>query len=269
MPSFISGLNLFDGGKQVRRYRLISCEVAYRECCLAVAVSPNVIDLHFLTQGLHDLQSKSMCERVQQAVDETPAGRYEAILLGYGLCNNGLVGVTARHTPLVLPRAHDCITLFLGSKEKYAEQFAQNSGTYYLTTGWVERDHENLENTHEREDNIMHKMGLDKSYEEYAALYGEEAAKMIFATIGGMQHYREIGYIDMGVAPLAEEHVQTKASAEAQRRGWTFNPRRGRMDLFLELTRGDWDESKFLIVPPGHRIEQSYDESIVKAAPAA
>ena len=49
-------------------------------------------------------------------MDRTPEGVYDAILLGYGLCGNGLAGVTARHTRLVLPRAHDCIGILMGSR---------------------------------------------------------------------------------------------------------------------------------------------------------
>ena len=70
------------------------------------------------------------------AVDES---RYEAVLFGYGLCSNGLVGLTARNVPLVLPRAHDCITLFLGGKERYLEYFHAHPGVYFKTTGWIER----------------------------------------------------------------------------------------------------------------------------------
>ena len=32
----------------------------------------------------------------------------------------------ARHTPIVMPRAHDCITLYLGSRERYQAQFERH-----------------------------------------------------------------------------------------------------------------------------------------------
>ena len=87
------------------RFKLISCEVLFREMCYACAHSPHQVDVEFLPKGLHDLGGKPMAAKIQEVVDRTPEGLYEAILLGYGLCGNGLDGLAARHTPLVLPRA--------------------------------------------------------------------------------------------------------------------------------------------------------------------
>ena len=60
-----------------------------------------------------------MSARLGEILASVDESKYEAILLGYGLCSNGLVGLTARSIPLVIP-VHDCITLFLGSKEQYS-----------------------------------------------------------------------------------------------------------------------------------------------------
>jgi hypothetical protein len=44
-----------------------------------------------------------MSARIQAAVDAVdPAAGYEAILLGYARCNDGLVGTTARGLPRIL-----------------------------------------------------------------------------------------------------------------------------------------------------------------------
>ena len=128
-----------------KRFKLIACEIFYREVCLAVATAQNIVDIEFLSQGLHDIESTEMCARVQQAVDAADPEKYDAVLIGFGLCNNGLVGLTAHSLPLIVPRAHDCITLFLGSKERYQQIFDENPGTYFKTTGWVERDKVNIE----------------------------------------------------------------------------------------------------------------------------
>src|ERR1035438_8361996 len=116
------------------RLKLIGCEVLYREMCHACAHSPHCVDLEFLPKGLHDLGGKTMAAKIQEAVDRTEEGVYQAILLGYGLCGNGLDGLTARHTRLVLPRAHDCIALLMGSHARYQAYFDGNPGTYYRST---------------------------------------------------------------------------------------------------------------------------------------
>ena len=40
---------------------------------------------------------------------------------------------------LVLPRAHDCITLLMGSRSEFESYFQDHPGVYYRSTGWVER----------------------------------------------------------------------------------------------------------------------------------
>src|SRR5512133_1819809 len=118
------------------KYKLISCEILYREICGVVARSTNQVDVEFLTKGLHDIGATQMVEHLQNAVDRVDPEQYSAILLGYALCGTGLVGLTARTLPLVIPRAHDCITLFLGSRDRYLDYFQGNPGVYFRTTGW-------------------------------------------------------------------------------------------------------------------------------------
>jgi hypothetical protein len=63
------------------RFKLISCEVLFREMCHACAHSPHQVDVEFLPKGLHDLGGKPMAAKIQEVVDRTPAGVYDAILL--------------------------------------------------------------------------------------------------------------------------------------------------------------------------------------------
>ena len=56
------------------------------------------------------------------------------------LCNNGVAGLRTKRVSLIVPRTHDCITLLLGSKERYREYFDAHPGTYFHFTGWIERN---------------------------------------------------------------------------------------------------------------------------------
>lgn len=120
------------------RLKLISCEVLYREMCFAIARSPHQVDVEFLPKGLHDLGSEPMRRRLQECVDRVDA-QFEAVLMGYALCGNGLVGLCARAVPIVIPRAHDCIALLMGSRQRYQAYFDENPGVYFRSTGWLER----------------------------------------------------------------------------------------------------------------------------------
>src|SRR5512133_2654176 len=94
-----------------KKLKFIGCEIIFREACALAARSPNKIDLQFLRKGLHDLKTADMLSTIQSAVDAVPP-EYDAIILGYARCNDGLAGLTARGTPIVIARAHDCITFF-------------------------------------------------------------------------------------------------------------------------------------------------------------
>lgn len=240
--------------------KLISCEIFYREMCAAVAGSPHRVDLVFLPKGLHDLPPGEMPARVQAVVDETKPGAYDAVLIGYGLCNNGLAGVAARDCPLVVPRAHDCITLFLGSRRRYREYFDANPGTYFLTSGWMERG----DATGDLADqSVQQKLGMNRTLEQLIEQYGEDNARYLFKTLReGARHYSRIAYMPMGVEP---EDMAARAKERADQRKWAFETVPGDLRLIRKLVNGDWDPADFLVIPPGGTIRPSFDEDIVRS----
>ena len=248
------------------RLKLISCEIFYREMCAAVARSPHTVDIDFLPKGLHDIGTESMRERLQAAIDRVDSTSYQNVLLGYGLCNNGIAGLQARAIPLVVPRAHDCITLFLGSKERYLEYFNNHPGVYFKTTGWIERGDAAGELSQLA---IGRKMGLGSTYEELVAKYGEDNARYLWEELNdSTKHYRQMTFIEMGVEP--DGSFEQRARDEAAQRGWQFEKLKGSLGMIQRLVDGLWDDKDFLIVPPGGRIQALYDDGVVgleKGAP--
>ncbi|MHC4884024.1 MAG: DUF1638 domain-containing protein [Planctomycetota bacterium] len=244
-----------------KRFLFLGCEVLFREVCLLTATCPHAVDHRWLSQGLHDLGSERMAERLQQEIEAIPEGRYDAILLGFALCNNGVLGLTSAHTPLVIPRAHDCITFFLGSRSNYKACFDANPGSYFMTPGWIERDEVNLE---DMSDSIQDTLGLGMSREQMVELYGEENADFLMAEMGSLtQNYSKMIYIDTGVDPqgLFAQH----AEAQAREKGWEYLAVAGDLSLLQRLLAGTWDED-FLQVPPGKSIQVTHDESILCTA---
>jgi hypothetical protein len=243
--------------------KLIACEIFYRELCLCAAKSKNIIDLQFVTQGLHDLRCEKMSERLQREIDAVDPDRHSGILLGYALCNNGIVGLTARGIPLIVPRAHDCIALFFGSRESYDAYFKEWPGTYFKTSGWIERDHENLEDVREEDQSPF---GALRTFEQYVAKYGEENALYLMEVLGGLKNYQRMAYIDMpGLASLPYDEA-TRAQAEKSK--LEFVRQQGALEWLQRFTDGPWDERDFLVVPPGHRIAASHGEDILRSEPA-
>jgi hypothetical protein len=245
------------------RLKLIACEIFYRELSAAVARSVNQVDIEFLPKGLHDVGQAGMSARLKQALDAVDESKYEAVLLGYGLCSNGLLGLAARSIPLVVPRAHDCITLFLGSKERYLEYFLAHPGVYFKTTGWIERG-EGLAQL--GPESIEHRYGMDQSYEELAAKYGEDNARYLHEQLGNLfRNYRGLAFIEMGIEP--DDRFERRTREEAAQRSWSYEKLAGDMALLQALVDGPWDEARFLLVPPGSRIAPSFDDNVIKAVP--
>jgi hypothetical protein len=233
--------------------------------CAVVASSVNQVDIEFLPKGLHDLGQLGMSARLREALAAVNETRYEAILLGYGLCSNGVVGLTARLVPLVLPRAHDCITLFLGSKERYLDYFHRHPGTYFKTSGWIERG-EGLAQLNSGE--AREQASSPWTYEAMAAKYGEDNARFLYEELRNMtRNYQRMTFIEMGIEP--DERFEEHARRQAAERGWEFEKLAGDMALLRALVDGQWDEERFLVVSPGYRIVPSFDERIVRAEPAS
>jgi hypothetical protein len=247
--------------------KLISCEVFYREVCLCVATSPHRVDLEFSEKNAHE-RSDYLRSMVQSKVDAAEAGdiAYDAILLGFGLCGNGLLGIHASKTPLVIPRAHDCCTIFLGSRAAFKEHFADNPSLPFSSVGYMERGGSWIHDA-----SAIHVPGLDKKLEEYVALYGEENARYIMETLTtstrtaiGDTGDNRIVFID--VPELSHLGYEEKCRQEAQTSGKQFVKLPGNLRLLRNLIYGQWDPEEFLVVPPRRKIGGVYDwETIMKA----
>jgi hypothetical protein len=248
-----------------KRFKVIACEIVYRELCHLASQSRNRVDVEFLRKGLHDAGKETMGETIQKAINAVDEKSYDAIVLAYGRCNDGVAGLKAGGIPVVIPRAHDCITFFFGSDKAYQEYFSCHPGTYYRTTGWAERGDYQPDGQGK---SILGQLGLDRTYDEYVAKYGKENAEYIMATLGSwQQNYEQITYIDMGL-PVDEEYG-CLAADEARQKNLKFDRVKGDMRLLRALIEGQWDEREFLVVPPGCEVAGDNDGRILTSVSAA
>jgi hypothetical protein len=247
-------------------FKVIACEIAVRELCFAAAGSSNLVDLEFLTQGHYDTPAMGQKE-IQKRIDAVPSGKYDAILLGYGLCSNILVGLTSGQTQLIIPRAHDCITLFLGSKQRYQQCFAERPGTYYFTSGWLECARRRGEKGWVWGGASMPasaNLNFKAVYDQWVRKYGEDQARYLLAEMSrwatAYTHGTLIDFEFLKDLPLAEEIQKICGD-----KGWEFDRIAGNLILFEKLLAGEWPEADFLVVPPGKKVAASFDESVIRA----
>ncbi len=243
--------------------KVIACEVTFREICHCAARSLNCFDLEFVSQGYHDNPDTGLT-RLQEMIDAVEPGRYDGILLGYGLCNNMLNGLAARHTTLIIPRAHDCITFFLGSKERYQELFSQDPGTYYYTAGWLQYRNRGGERLQRRQGA---ETGEDASYAEMVARYGEDNARYLAEFMNSWtQHYSRGVFIDFDFSSHLDHRHHV--AALCRERGWEYQEIQGDLALLQSWLDARWDDEHFLRVQPGETVRPSHDRGILQIAPA-
>jgi Protein of unknown function (DUF1638) len=246
------------------RLYAIACDVVARPVYLCAARSPHVVDIRLFERGLHN-EPKDLRTRLQAAIDEAPASA-DAVVLGYGLCGGATAGIVARDRPVVLPRAHDCITLFLGARERYMAEVTDRPATYWYVADQLERNDGYQAGAGGLAIGSDTDAQVEATRSEYVAKYGEDNADYLMEVLGGWRaHYGRAAFVAMDVAD--ETRPEAEAREEAERRGWAFERLEGSLVLLRRLIDGDWDQD-MLVLQPGERLAMSYDDDVVKAIPA-
>jgi len=193
----------------------------------------------FLDYGLHQVP-KNLTKALQEQIDGVEAA--SLIVLGYGLCGNGLDGIKAGKHTLVAPRVDDCIAILLGSYEAYKREFDSCSGTYYLSKGWLESGSNPLQ-----------------EYHEYVKKYGEEKAKWLM----DMQYknYKRVAFVAHEQADLDKYRSQAKEVAEyCAQWGMRYEEILGSNKFVQEMAEiavaPEEVSDGFLVIPPGEEILQ-------------
>jgi hypothetical protein len=210
--------------------KLIACATVIEEMRLLM---PPELNYEVLDFGLH-----SNPERLQQALQiaiDTTATSIDTILLGFGMCAKATVGLKAGNRTLVIPKADDCITIFLGSVAHYHHQQRNEPGTLYLTKGWIESG-----------------TPLDEQREIMAKKYGEERAGFLFKKM--LQGYKRLVFIDTGNYEL--DQYRSRSQEIAKRLDLRYEEIKGDNNLVKALLNGSWDED-FIVAPPGHTVTLS------------
>ncbi len=236
------------------RLQLIVCKVMQREAYFCAARSNNLVDVRLMEQGLHDEPDRLRSE-VQKALERTSdiQGRpFEATLLGYGLCSNGIVVLSAK-IPIVVPRGHDCITLLLGSKEKYKEYFDSHRGVYWYSPGWIESG---KQPSKERYETLL---------EEYKQKYGDDNAQYLMELEQTwMKEYNWATYVDWGLGDSGRFKEYTKTCADFL--DWNYDELKGDPGLMQRMVDGEWNDDEFLVIKPGQKISEDLtNEGIIKS----
>ena len=245
-----------------KRLLLVACRVFERELEVLARSAKTEMQIQYLEIALHQQPGAQLRAALQDAVNTVPVGDCDAVAIGYGLCNQGLVGLQARDVPVVIPRAHDCLGILLGSTKRYLAELEKEPGTYFQSCGWIE---------HLPADRTLRPLaagaGLSLNQVELAARYGEESAQFLMEEYAKFtQHYKRLAFI---ASPIASAEARERQAAEiAQQQNWTFERLPGDLGWLRRLADGDWNEHEFLVLKPYEKVALSYGNGLIAAEPA-
>ena len=217
---------------------VIACQVL-KDLLLRLLPADLAGQVTIMDYGLHRVPNK-LTFTVQDAINAVPEP--SLIVLGYGLCGNGLNGIQAGQHTLLAPRVDDCITLLLGSVKAYLREFNAVPGTYYLSKGWLESgSHPLIE------------------YQEYQAKYGPEKAMWLMDQ--QYHHYERLVLVAHSQQDLDTYRPSALEVARfCERWGMRYEEILGSEDYVRRLveTAGNLEEANadFVVVPPGGVIRQ-------------
>lgn len=126
--------------------------------------------IFYQDSGLH-VYPKKLKQATQEQIDQI--SNPSLIVLGYGLCGNGLHEIQAGQHTLVIPRVDDCIALLMGSRARYLAEKEKNAGTYFMTRGWLDSEANPLAEYNQTASRLGEKKALlvmDIQYKNYSRL---------------------------------------------------------------------------------------------------
>lgn len=220
-----------------QRVMLVACEVL--KDSLKQRMPPGLFEeTIFLEYGLHRYPER-LRQNIQAILNNLTSPKL--VVLGYGLCGNGLRGIKAGQHTLLVPRVDDCIPLLLGSYESYRHQMKVEPATFYLSKGWLKSGSTPL-----------------TEYQEYVKRYGNSRADMIIDR--QYRHCKRLAFVADDQYDLDLYRKQAEEVADFCRRWDTRYEGILGSDAYIQrLMEVSQDPTKagndFLIVPAGGMIQ--------------
>lgn len=256
--------------------KLFSCEVMKDEVLwLLDSLGRKDIEPDWLEMGLHQEPSKLNAE-LRKRIAACEGGGFDAILLMFGLCSNAVIGLTPpSDSRLVIPRVHDCISVYLGSGRRYQAEHNAEPGTYWFSRGFLHRtdgvgwEDGGLGTDFGGLDENGQRMNREELRQSYIEQYGEDNAEYLMEVLvdSWKANYRRAVYLEWAdFAGKAEDRQTVKSHADEN--GWEFTSMDVNLRLLKGLLQGEWPSEEFLVVEPGQVLLASNDAAIFKTASA-
>lgn len=200
---------------------IIACETLRDELNLAIQETGCHYPIIWVSADYH-IDPEKLRAKLQQEIDAL--SDVDRILLAYGCCGNGLVGLRASTGELIIPRTDDCISMILS---RPGQKYERHKQTYFLTKGWLEGS-----------------KSIAVEHAHIVKRYGAARAQKLFARM--FEHYRYLMLIDTGAYSVQDYFGRV----EELGRDLSLEPIIEKGDLWLlkKLLLGPYDQ-EFCLIP--------------------
>lgn len=220
---------------------LIACGMIQDEINLALKNISHIYDVVWMSSELH-VNPDFLREELQKKITENQ--NYSRILLAYGNCGKGLVGIVSEKAELAFLRSEDCIQMLL-HKNKGLKSL--RGETYFITKGWM-----------------MGKKSLKEEYHYAINKYGPKKAEMIMEIM--FKNYESLIMIDSGAYDLENWVHCARHLSQVLKLEFVITP--GDVELLEMFLSQNWDH-RVALVAPGKKISSDdFGTECVVSAPA-
>ncbi len=211
---------------------ILACRTIAHELESAMRTTGVSYPIVWVKSELHN-RPETLRAEIQSKIDEITD--VDTIILAFGLCGNGLVGIRSETTRLVLPKTEDCIALLLGSQERRTS-LAKEATRYFLTRGWLESE-----------------TSIARELDYCVTKFGRQRGLKVMRKM--LEGYRYFTFIETDGYDIGPYVAQMETLA--QEIGIGHQVIEGSSRFFEKLLTGPWDE-EFVIVQPGNHVEFSH-----------
>lgn len=144
--------------------RIISCGVFQPYIQHLVKHHPRwTFEIDYLEVKQHN-QPAVLAQLLQEKIDAITDA--QEIIVLYGLCGNAILPLRSRGIPLRILRVHDCLSVLLGSRERFTALFSMRPSQGWSCASYDQKD-------------VMGLHTFSETYQGYVEAYGEENARYI------------------------------------------------------------------------------------------
>ena len=192
------------------------------------------IEIRWQERGHHNDPEK-LHTVIQTEINKAENDGTDLIMLAYGLCGNGAVGLHTSKAVLAMPRFDDCVNMMLCTGKRDRRNYL-SAGHMYLTGGWTKDEGALLD-----------------MFESYLSKYGKRKADKLMKIM--LASYSSVTVIDTGCYEM--EPVMEYAAECAERFGLERNVVPGGNEPMCKLLTGEWDGD--IIVREGRKAIEEID----------